>query len=125
MGDEAVLADLDPVDKPAFDHVPAEQSLAKAEGEDTEQAWDQPARQAPAQPEPDQWGGVRDPDQPAQQPVRIFPEIDAFEFGKAHPVMDQAVFGDLLVPGEFRGPLGLGQRRDDADDRVPLGDRQA
>ena len=34
MGDEAVLADLDPVDQPAFDHVPAERALREAERED-------------------------------------------------------------------------------------------
>jgi len=54
---------------------------AKAEGKDSEKERNQPARQAPVQPKPDQWDGIREPDQPTEQPVRIFPEIDAFELG--------------------------------------------
>src|SRR5277367_2633881 len=77
MGNQAVLTDFDPMDEPAFDHVPAEQPLAKAEGKDSEKERNQPARQAPVQPKPDQWDGIREPDQPTEQPVRIFPEIDA------------------------------------------------
>src|SRR5271154_788210 len=81
MGNQAVLTDFDPMDEPAFDHVPAEQSLAKAKRQYAEQGGNQSVRQAPAQPKPDQWDGIGEPDQPTQQPVRIFPEIDAFELG--------------------------------------------
>ena len=73
MGDEAVLADLDPVGKPALDHVPAERALQKAEQQDAGERRREPPRQLPPHQEPDERHGKGDPDQPAQQPVHSIP----------------------------------------------------
>ena len=77
MGDQPVLADLDPVGETALDHIPAERPLQEAEHQDARERQNQAPRQPAPHNEPDQRYGENHPDQPAQQSVRIFPEIDA------------------------------------------------
>ena len=66
MGDETVLADLDPIGEAALDHVPAEQTLCEAERQNTAQRRAEPPRQLTTQPKPHERRGKGDPDQPAQ-----------------------------------------------------------
>ncbi len=84
MGDEPVLADLDPVGEAAFDHVPAERALQEAEHEDAGERHQQMARHPPAQREIEERQGVGKADQPPPQAVDVFPEVDGFEVGEAH-----------------------------------------
>jgi hypothetical protein len=59
-----------------------------------------------------------------QQPMKIFPPEDALELTDCHPAIDLLVFGGLLIAAERVLPLRIVQRRQCADDRLPLGDRQ-
>ena len=51
MGDEPVLADLDPVGEAALDHVPAERALQKPEQQDAGERRRERAAAAAAAPE--------------------------------------------------------------------------
>src|SRR5207244_4682175 len=64
-------------------------------------------------------------DDPAEQPVQIFPPEDALEFRERYRGVDLPVFRRELVFGEGLLPLRVRQRRDRTDDRLPLGDRQS
>ena len=59
MGDETVLADLDPVGKAALDHVPAERALQKPEEQDAGQRRREPPRQPPPRQKPEERHGKR------------------------------------------------------------------
>ena len=48
MGDEPVLADLDPAGETAFDHVPAERTLKEAEQQNAGERHPEAARQLPS-----------------------------------------------------------------------------
>ena len=90
----------------------------------------EPRREAAAdpacRPEPDQRErGNATPMKPAEEAVRPFPPEDRLEIRQAHALVDQLVFGNLLILGEFLLPLGFAQRRNDAVDRLPFGDRKA
>ena len=69
VGDEAVLADLDPVGKAALDHIPAERALQKPEEQDAGERRRETPRQLPPRQKPEERHGKRHADQPAQQPV--------------------------------------------------------
>ena len=84
VSDEAVLADLDPVGKAAFDHVPAQRALQKSEEQDAGERRREMPRQAPPRQKPEERDRKRHADQPAQQPVDIFPIIDALKLVQAH-----------------------------------------
>src|SRR3546814_3991387 len=79
---------------------------------------------AVAQPEPEQRQREGGADQPAEQAVGIFPEEDRLEPGERHAAIKLGIFGDALVILELGKPLRVGERRDGAADRLPLGDRQ-
>ena len=83
------------------------------------------ALEPPGHPEEQQRQGEDDADAARQDAVRPLPPEDRLELGEAHALVELLVFRDLLVFGEFLLPLGVGQRRDDAVDRLPFGDRQA
>src|SRR5215813_3019455 len=53
------------------------------------------------------------------------PPEDGLEGFQAHARVDVMVLGDLPVLGEHIEPIGLRERRHDADDGLPLGDREA
>ena len=125
MGDQPILADLDPVGEAALDHVPAEQTLTEAEQQDAGERRNEPPRQSPAHQEPDKRHGKGDPNEPPQEPVQIFPKVYIFELIQCHCEVDDAVFRDLLVFRKLCRPVGGRKRRNDADDRFPFGNREA
>src|SRR5208282_5548646 len=124
MGDEPVLADLRPIGETALDHVPAEPALGEAQQQNAAERRYQPSRQPSAHQKPDKGQGISDADQPPEQPMSILPPVNALELVQRHCVMDEPILGDLLVFCKFGGPVGSGERRDDADHRLPLGNRQ-
>ena len=124
MRDEAVLADRDAVGEAALDHVPAERALREAEQKNPGKRQYQPARHLPPDQETDQRQRIDETDQPPPQPMHVLPQKDRFELAEAHPGIEQLVLRDLLVFLEFGRPGGLRQRRHDAGDRLPFGDRQ-
>ena len=79
-------------------------------------------RRAP--PEPEERHEKDEPDRPAEQAMEVLPPEDALELGERHALVDQLVLGRLPVLVEHRLPVGLGERRDRADERLPLDDRQ-
>jgi hypothetical protein len=54
-----------------------------------------------------------------------FPPEDLLELANRHALVDEFVLRDLLVLGEFLLPLDVADRRNDAMDRLPFGDREA
>ena len=65
-------------------------------------------------------------DDPAEQPMDPFPEEDELESGKVIPAgpATSRYCGVCLVKVEGMLPFGLGQRRNGAADRLPLGDAE-
>jgi len=107
MGDETVLADLDPVGEAAGHHVPAERTLRGAEQQNAGERRHQWARQPPAHHEINKGQGIGKADQPPPQTVEIFPQVDGFERVEAHAVIEQPVLRDVPVFFEFGGPGGV------------------
>ena len=65
-----------------------------------------------------------DPDQPRPQSMDELPPEDALELLQRHAAVELLELGNLLVEGELPLPLGRRQRRHNAADRPPLGDRE-
>jgi len=63
----------------------------------------------------------------ANQAVDPFPQEDELEAGERHAgrAGDFEILRSLAVEIESTHPIGVGQGRDGAGDRVPAGDRQA
>ncbi|MCZ7565359.1 MAG: hypothetical protein M5U08_17560 [Burkholderiales bacterium] len=112
------------VDEPAHHHVPAHRALQAAEHEHAEELPGERPADPAANPEPDERDQEHDADQPAEQSVEVLPPEDAFELRQAHAPVDLKVLGRLPVFLEGRDPIGIGQRRQGAHDRLPLDDRQ-
>ena len=113
------------VDEPALHHVPAHRALQAAQHEDAEELPRIARRNVAAREEPEQRHEEDDADQAPEQPVEVLPPEDALELGERHALVHLLVLGRQLVLLERLLPLGLGQRRQRADDRLPLDDRQA
>src|SRR5262245_40801603 len=76
MGNEPVLADLDPVSEPALDHVPTEPALGEAQQQNTTERRHQPSRQPSAHQKPDKGPSKGDADQSPQQTMYILPPVN-------------------------------------------------
>jgi hypothetical protein len=120
---QPVLADIGALAEPAHHHVPAERALQPAQHEDAGQAREHAFRDRPEDQEHREWNEEGDADEPAQESVRPFPPVDHLEFRKAHAAIDDLIFGDLPVFLEGLMPIRLAERRDGAEQRLPLGDR--
>ena len=125
MRGEPVLADIGAVDETALHHVPADGALEAAENEESDQPRQKRARDIAEKPEADEWHEKSDADQPAEKAMRPFPPIDGLELVEAHAALELGIFGDLLIGLEGLLPVGLGERRHGAHDRLPLGDGEA
>src|SRR5207245_206910 len=84
----------------------------------------QPPRQLPLHQKPGEGEGIAEGDQTSEQAMEKFPKINGFELAQGHPEMKDPVFGYFFVLSEFGGPIGSRERRKDADNRLPFGDRQ-
>ena len=124
MRHQPVLADIDPVGEAALDHVPAERPLRRAQQQNPAERRKELLRQPAAQPEIQKRYGVDDADQPSPEAVHVFPPVDRLEIGEAHAGVEQPVLRNMPVFLELRGPARGRERRQDAGDRLPLGDRQ-
>ncbi len=124
MRGEAELRHPRIVDEPALHHVPAHRALQPAEHEDAGEPPRMAGRNAAPGDEPQQRQQERRADHPAEQAVEILPPEDALERGQAHPLVHLLVLRRRLVLGEGLLPLRVGERRQRADDRLPLGDRE-
>jgi hypothetical protein len=113
------------VDEPAFHHEPADGALQSTEQEDAGERPREAARNASTREEPQVRHEEHDADRAPEQPMEILPPEDALELRERHRVIDVAEFGRRLVLGERVVPVGRVERRQRADDRLPLGDRQA
>src|SRR6185312_13294448 len=88
MRREPVLTHFDAMGEAAFDHEPAERALQSAEDEKQRQFRPQRPSDPAADQEPQERQQEHDPDQPAPEPMKIFPEIDALELCQGHAGMD-------------------------------------
>ena len=125
MHGQPVLADADAIDQAAAHHVPADEALQPAEREDPDQPRQQRARNPAGGQQHEERHEKGEADQAAEEAVRPLPPEDALERAKAHALVDLLVLRDLPILVEGILPVGLRQRRHDADDRLPFGDRQA
>ncbi len=125
MDREPLLRDFDAMHEAGFHHPPADEALQSAERQDADEFPFQSLRDHAAQPEDDERHGEDDADQPAQQPMAPLPEEDEFEPVEAHAGDEFLILRDRLIFGEFGEPIGLGERRQHAGDRLPFGDREA
>ena len=123
MGCQAILADIDAVDEAGRNHPPADGALQAAESEQRQQSRLEVRLQHAGEPEKNERQREHGADQPPEQAVGPFPPVDELEAGKRHVGIHLAEFRNLAVFGEFLLPLGFVQRRDDAVDRLPFGDR--
>ncbi len=117
--------DIDPVGEAALHHQPADRALRAAEQEQHDQPERIAARHGALRQEPQQWQRESDADQPAEQAVEIFPEIDVLERGERHALVHQHILRAVLIGIELGLPVGGAERRQRAGHRLPLGDRQA
>ena len=99
--------------------------MQRAEPENQRQPVAQPCGDPAPPPEPQERQQKDDTDAARDQAMRPFPPIDGLERVQCHAVIKRAVLRNGLVSFELALPLRLGQRRYDAHDRFPLGDRQA
>src|SRR5665648_624829 len=121
MGGEPVLADIGAVNQPAVDQVPAERALWAAKHEEAQEPGHEGARDIAGQPEAKKRQEKHEADEAPEKAMRPLPPIEGLERLEAHPPIDLSIFRDLLVSLERLLPVGLGQRRNGADDRLPLG----
>ena len=85
MGDEPVLADLDPVDEAALDHVPAEQPLREAEGRIPPSAGSSRRGSRPRSQNHSSGTAKATPISRPSSRCDVFPEVDAFELASVIP----------------------------------------
>ena len=122
---QPVLADIGAVYQAGCHHPPADGALQAAEQQQPDKLRFQGALQPAARPEQQQRQREHGADPARQDTMRPFPPEDRLEVAERHVVVELLVFGNLLVLREFLLPFGIRQRRDDAVDRLPFGDRQA
>jgi hypothetical protein len=122
---EPDVADVGPVDEARGDHPPADRALQGAEREDEAELPAIAARDRPLPREPQQGQSESEADDPAEQPVDIFPEIDALEVLEAHSAVDELILRALPVGGELGRPGLLPERRKGSRKRLPANDREA
>ena len=125
MDGEPCRAHIGPVGEAALHHPPADQPLQRAERQQQSQAHTQP----PVDPAPEPEPGERQDEEHAQQPppeaVDILPPENRAEAVEVDGEIDLPELRRLPVEGENPLPLGLGQRRQPADQRAPFHHRQA
>ena len=125
MYGQPVLADGDPLDQARRHHPPADRALQPAEKEQADEARRHRPFDAAERKQHEERYGEDDADAARQGAVDPFPPENALELVEGHTLVqllvlrDQPVFCELLLPFRFV------ERRDDAVDRLPFGDRQA
>ena len=124
MGSQAKLADPRIIHQTALDHVPAHRALQAAKNENTQQLGNQWSIDFSPKPEVEKWQEKDGTDESSQHTMPVLPEENALELVKFHLVIDFLILGRFLVFFEGFIPFALIQRRNDADDGLPLDDRQ-
>ena len=84
----------------------------------------EPPRQPPAQPGTKERHGIDKADQPAPQPMHVFPEVDVLNSARLIPKLISRYCGICWYFSNSAAQCGVRQRRHDAGDRLPFGDRQ-
>src|SRR5680860_1233957 len=107
MGGEPVLADIDPVDETALDHVPAKPALQATEDKQTEEAGHQRAGDIARDAEADEGQKEDDADEAAEKAMGPFTPIDGLERIEAHALVDLRIFRDRFVGLEGVLPMGV------------------
>ncbi len=125
MRGEPVLADCSPFRQTGGYHPPADEALKTAERQDSEKRQPQTSLDPPCDPEEEERQGEDHADAAREQPVRPFPPEDGLELIDRHALVDLLILRNALVETEFLLPFLRGERRYDAVDGFPLGDRQA
>ena len=125
MRRQPILRDFDAVGEAGGDHPPADATLQRAEPENEPQRRPQRRFHPAAPQEPEKRQQKRHADQPAEQAMRPFPPIDGLELRETHAGIELAVLRDGLIFLELGLPPTFAERRQRAQHRLPLGDREA
>ncbi len=125
MQRQPVLTDVDAFNETGFHHVPADDALHAAKSKNAKKLRAAAALQTAGQPEEDQRHRKRDADNPSQKAMAPFPPVDRLKLGKRHAVVHDVILRDLLILLEGREPIGVAQRRNGAEQRLPFRDRKA
>ena len=126
MDGQPVLADIDAVDEAGRHHPPADRALQAAEQPAGRRASASGRARRGRVAQKNSSGSANTKPTPrarmrcahSHQKIRLKPS-------RLMPSLIWAYSGNLLVLGEFLLPFGIVERRDDAVDRLPFGDRQA
>src|SRR5215470_8798822 len=124
MRGQAQWRDAWVIDEPARDHVPAERALEGAEDEDREKRNAVARRDSLPDEKPQIRQQERHTNRPTEQAMEIFPPENLFERIEAHAAVDLQVFGCRLILLERDPPMFVADRRQRADDGLPLRDRE-
>ncbi|MPL73780.1 hypothetical protein SDC9_19586 [bioreactor metagenome] len=106
-------------------HPPADRALQPAEHTQTEQPQPPALRDPPRQRKAREARRPDQTDHPAKRAMRPFPPVDRLEPGQIHRRIRQRELRRRLILAELGLPVGVIQRRHDAGDRLPFGDREA
>ena len=111
--------------KAALNHPPADEALQSAEREEQHHARPILSCDGAGESEPQERHEEHETDSAAEETMRPFPPENSLERFQCHAGVFQAVLRDLLVFVEGVLPRGVVQRRDGADDGVPLRNRKS
>lgn len=122
---QAEVADPRLVGEAALHHQPSDQTLQGPEADQERQAPQEPAVDHPAPGKPAERDDEPQPDHPPEEPVEILWPVDRPKALEVHGGVHQPKLGRRLIQREGSVPIGLRQGRQGAEDRRPLGDREA
>ena len=127
MHGEPEMANIGTFTETRTDHPPADRTLQTTQSQQCNQSHTIAGRDRTLGRKPEQRQGKGHPDQPSEQPVNPFPEIDELEIGEGHSgrPADFLIFRDLLIFLKFRQPVRFTQWWQGTGDRLPFSDREA
>ena len=107
-------------------HQPTKEALQSAQTQQCQKARLKACWDHPSQPKPCQRHGVNQPHEAREETVKPLPKIDEFKVRQSHARRPRfkAIFRRRPVFGKFCLPHCFAQRRQDACDGLPLGDRK-
>src|SRR5258706_5237000 len=125
MGCQAEVADARIVDEAALHHGPAERALQSAENEDTEELQRDGSGEFSLYEKENIREKKYQADQSAKEAMGVLEPEDPLESCQRHFAEDFLELRGRAVLVEEQIPVRLRERRHDADERLPLGDREA
>src|SRR5688572_14742818 len=111
------------VDQSTLHHQPAHHALHRSKPEQQQRTAQQRRREIPSPRKEREWNEEGQTDRSREQPVQVFPEEDELELFERHAGTPRIV-RKLLIEGERLPPLRVRERWNDAEQRIPIDDRE-